>query len=96
MKAMVFAAGLGSRLGTLTADRPKALVEVEGRPLIAHVFERLRASGVTAVIVNVHHFADQVETWLEANDCGLEVAVSREPELLDTGHNSQCVALPDD
>ena len=85
MKAMVFAAGLGSRLGTLTADWPKALVEVEGRPLIAHVFERLRASGVTAVIVNVHHFADQVEAWLKANDCGIEVAVSREDELLETG-----------
>lgn len=82
---MVFAAGLGSRLGAFTADRPKALVEVEGRPLIDHVFERLRHSGVTAVIVNVHHFADQVEAWLEANECGLEVAISREPDLLDTG-----------
>jgi NDP-sugar pyrophosphorylase family protein len=85
MKAMVFAAGLGSRLGSFTADRPKALVEIDGRPLIAHVFERLRHSGVTAVIVNLHHYADQVEAWLDANDCGLDVAVSFEPELLDTG-----------
>lgn len=82
---MIFAAGLGTRLGALTEACPKALIEVDGRPLLAHVLDRLRASEVISVIVNVHHFADQVETWLRANDCGLEVAISREPELLDTG-----------
>jgi len=85
VKAMVFAAGLGSRLGDATTNCPKALVEVGGRPLLEHVLGRLQAAGVTEVIVNVHHFADQVETWLQANDCGLKVAVSREKDLLDTG-----------
>jgi NDP-sugar pyrophosphorylase family protein len=82
---MVFAAGRGNRLGVLTSCRPKALVEVDGRPLIGHVLGRLREAGFSSVIVNVHHFADKVETWLKANDCGIEVAVSREDELLDTG-----------
>jgi len=85
MKAMIFAAGLGTRLGRLTEDCPKALVEVGGRPLLAHVLERLGAAGVSDVIVNVHHFADRVEEWLGAHDCGPEVVVSREDELLDTG-----------
>jgi len=85
VKAMVFAAGLGSRLGELTSDRPKALVEIEGRPLIGLVLGRGREAGVSSVVVNTHHFADQVEAWLKGNDCGVRVAVSREDELLDTG-----------
>lgn len=82
---MVFAAGLGTRLGSLTADRPKALVEIDGQPLLGLVLGRLSAAGFREVIVNVHHFADQVEDWLRQNDCGVEVAISRETELLDTG-----------
>ena len=82
---MVFAAGLGTRLGSLTSDRPKALVEVDGRPLMAHVLGRLKRAGVAEVIVNLHHFADQVEAWLMMNDCGPAVTVSREDVLLDTG-----------
>lgn len=85
MKAMVFAAGLGSRLGSLTADCPKALVEIDGRPLIDLVLTRLKTAGFNQVIVNVHHHADQVEAWLKENVRDLEVAISREDELLDTG-----------
>ena len=60
MKAMVLAAGLGTRLRPLTDDRPKALVEIDGRTLLEIALERLRAFGVTDVIINVHHFADMI------------------------------------
>jgi len=89
---MVFAAGLGTRLGVLTADCPKALVEIDGQPLLGLVLRRLGATGFSQVIVNVHHHADQVETWLAQNDCGVEVAISRESELLDTGGGLKKVA----
>ena len=86
MKAMVLAAGLGTRLRPLTNDRPKALVTVGGRTLLQITLERLRTAGVGEVIVNVHHFADMVIDYLKANDdFGLRIAVSREEELLDTG-----------
>ena len=65
MKAMVLAAGLGTRLRPLTNDRPKALVEVAGRTLLEIVLTRLKAFGVREVIVNVHHFADMVVEYLE-------------------------------
>lgn len=68
MKAMVLAAGLGTRLRPLTNDRPKALVEVAGRTLLEITLTRLRAFGVRDVIVNVHHFADRMLEFLEAND----------------------------
>jgi MurNAc alpha-1-phosphate uridylyltransferase len=82
---MIFAAGLGTRLGALTEACPKALVEVDGRPLLMHVLERLAQAGFTDVIVNIHHFADRIKAWLAAHDCGMEVVVSREDVLLDTG-----------
>lgn len=86
MKAMVFAAGLGTRLRPLTDTRPKALVEISGVPLLEIVLKRLRATGVSEVVINLHHFGDQIERFLRANDhFGLTVHVSREPELLDTG-----------
>jgi len=86
MKAMVLAAGLGTRLRPLTNDRPKALVEVAGRTLLDITLCRLRRFGITEVIVNVHHFADQVVDYLKANrDFGMRIEVSREDELLDTG-----------
>ncbi len=86
MKAMVFAAGLGTRLRPLTDDRPKALVEIAGRTMLEITLSRLRAVGVREVIVNVHHFADMVVGYLKANnDFGMRVAVSREEILLDTG-----------
>jgi mannose-1-phosphate guanylyltransferase len=86
MKAMVFAAGLGTRLRPLTDDRPKALVEVAGRTMLEITLSRLRAFGIRDVIVNVHHFADMVVAYLKANDnFGMHLEVSREDVLLDTG-----------
>ena len=86
MKAMVLAAGLGTRLRPLTDDRPKALVEVAGRTLLEITLSRLRSFGIGDVIVNVHHFADLVLEYLKAHDnFGMRIAVSREDVLLDTG-----------
>src|SRR5439155_21945706 len=68
MKAMILAAGLGTRLRPLTDDRPKALVELSGRTLLEIALSRLRALGVTEVIVNVHHFADMVIEYLKSNN----------------------------
>jgi NDP-sugar pyrophosphorylase family protein len=86
MKAMVLAAGLGTRLRPLTDDRPKALVEVAGRTMLEITLSRLRASGVHDVIVNVHHLADKIAEFLAANDnFGMHIDISREPTLLDTG-----------
>jgi NDP-sugar pyrophosphorylase family protein len=87
MKAMVLAAGLGTRLRPLTNDRPKALVEVAGRTLLEITLTRLRDFGIRAVIINVHHFGDMIEDYLRANNnFGLQIGISREDELLlDTG-----------
>lgn len=86
MKAMVLAAGLGTRLRPLTDDRPKALVEVAGRTLLEITLARLRSFGVTDVIVNAHHFADVIVDYLRAHDnFGMRIEVSREDILLDTG-----------
>src|ERR1700685_3404793 len=86
MRAMVFAAGLGTRLQPLTNDRPKALVTIAGRTLLDITLSRLRTFGVSEVIVNVHHFADQVVAYLAANqNFGMRIEVSREENLLDTG-----------
>jgi NDP-sugar pyrophosphorylase family protein len=86
MKAMVLAAGLGTRLRPLTDDRPKALVEVAGRTLLEITLSRLRTFGVREVIINVHHFADRVVEYLKGNDnFGMRIEVSREDVLLDTG-----------
>lgn len=86
MKAMVLAAGLGTRLRPLTSDRPKALVTVAGRTLLEITLARLKAFGVREVIVNVHHFAGQVVEYLAAHqNFGMRIEVSREEALLDTG-----------
>ena len=86
MKAMILAAGLGTRLRPLTNDRPKALVQVGGRTLLEITLSRLREFGVRQVIVNVHHFAGMVVDYLQANNnFGMYVEVSREEVLLDTG-----------
>lgn len=86
MKAMVLAAGLGTRLRPLTDTRPKALVELNGRTLIEITLSRLRGFGVREVIVNVHHLADMVVEYLQANkNFGMRIEVSREDVLLDTG-----------
>lgn len=86
MKAMILAAGLGTRLRPLTNDRPKALVEIAGRTLLEITLGRLRGFGIGEVIINVHHFAPMVEQYLKAHgDFGMRIEISREPELLDTG-----------
>ena len=86
MRAMVLAAGLGTRLRPLTNDRPKALVEVAGRTLLEITLARLRGFGVEDVIVNTHHFAEMVESYLAAHGgFGMRIAISREDVLLDTG-----------
>ena len=86
MKAMILAAGLGTRLGPLTENRPKALVHIAGRTLLEITLSRLQAVGVREVIINVHHFADMVVRYLETNDnFGMRIDVSREETLLDTG-----------
>jgi NDP-sugar pyrophosphorylase family protein len=86
MKAMILAAGLGTRLRPLTDARPKALVELAGRTLLEITLTRLRTFGITEVIVNVHHFADMFIAYLKSNNnFGLRIEVSREEILLDTG-----------
>ncbi len=86
MKAMILAAGLGTRLRPLTDKRPKALVEIAGRAMVEITLSRLRAFGIREVIINVHHFADMVVEYLKRNDgFGMRIEVSREEILLDTG-----------
>ena len=85
-RAMVLAAGLGTRLRPLTNDRPKALVEVAGHTLLEITLRRLGACGIRDVIVNLHHFADLVVDYLKKNDnFGMRIEISREEVLLDTG-----------
>lgn len=87
--AMVLAAGLGTRMRPLTNERPKALVPVAGKPLIDHVLDRLVAAGVETAVVNVHHFADQMEAHL-ARRTDLKVLISDErAALLDSGGGIQ-------
>src|SRR6266436_7146244 len=86
MKAMILAAGLGTRLRPLTDTRPKALVEIAGRTLLEITLSRLRAFGISEVIINVHHFADQVIDYLKSHkNFGIRIEISREEVLLDTG-----------
>lgn len=87
MKALVFAAGLGTRLRPLTNDRPKALVEVNGVTLLEVAIRRLVAAGCQEIIVNVHHFAEQVIDYLvKTKQFGIEITISDERKLLlDTG-----------
>lgn len=86
MKAMVFAAGLGTRLRPLTDNRPKALVELDGRTLLEIALARLSTFGIQEVVVNVHHFAGQLLEYLKAkNNFGMRIHISHEETLLDTG-----------
>src|SRR5215469_33 len=86
MKAMILAAGLGTRLRPLTNDRPKALVEIGGRTLLEITLQRLRHFGVREVIINAHHFAVMMIEYLdEHDDFGMNIEISREDVLLDTG-----------
>ena len=86
-QAMIFAAGLGTRLKPLTDTMPKALVPVGGQPLLWHVIMRLKEAGFERIVVNVHHFAQQIIDYLEDNDhFGMDIRISDEREhLLETG-----------
>lgn len=86
MQAMIFAAGLGTRLAPLTDNKPKALVEFQGKPMIENVIEKLVKAGFNRIIVNVHHFADMVCDFLKSKNFGAEILISDERDfLLDTG-----------
>lgn len=87
MKAMIFAAGLGTRLRPLTGSMPKALVPVGGVPMLQRVIMNLKGAGCTHIIVNVHHFPDMIIDFLAAHEnFGIEIAISDERgKLLDTG-----------
>ena len=84
---MIFAAGLGTRLKPLTDTMPKALVRVGGQPLLWHVIQKLKAAGYERIVVNVHHFAQQIVDYLAANgNFGLDIRISDETGgLLETG-----------
>lgn len=86
MKAMILAAGLGTRLRPLTNDRPKALVEVAGKPLLEHAITKLTQQGTRDIIINTHHFAEKIAEFLESKkNFGVHIELSHEPTLLDTG-----------
>ena len=86
MDAMIFAAGLGTRLGPLGQSTPKALIEIAGRTLLERTAARLVEAGATRIVVNVHHHAERIERFLAEHDLGVEVVVSREPDHpLETG-----------
>lgn len=87
MKAMIFAAGLGTRLKPLTDNMPKALVPLAGKTLLQWQIEKLKAAGITDIVVNVHHFPDMIIHYLRDNDnFGCRIAVSDERDmLLETG-----------
>ena len=102
MRAFILAAGLGTRLKPLTDTKPKALVKVNGTPLLEHQILRLKNAGITDIVVNVHHFADMIEEFLNRNDnFGCRIRISDERDLLrETGgairHASPLLAGSDD
>jgi len=86
MKAMVLAAGQGTRLHPLTEHTPKALVPVAGRPMIEYSLLLLKRYGIRDIIINLHHLGEQIESYLgDGKQWGLQITYSKEPELLDTG-----------
>lgn len=93
MKAMIFAAGMGSRLKEFTRDTPKCLMSLGKETILEHVVAQLKAAGVSSIVINVHHLADQVVTFVKSKDnFGLAVNFSMEPVLLDTGGGLKKVA----
>ena len=87
MRAMILAAGLGTRLKPLTDSTPKALIKIKDRTLLELQIKKLKAEGFDKIIINVHHFADTVKRYLEQNnffDCSIEISDESE-RLLDTG-----------
>jgi len=87
MKAMILAAGLGTRLKPLTDERPKALVEVAGKPMLQWALEKMSAAGIHEIVINIHHYPDQILDFLaKNNNFGLHIDISDERDsLLDSG-----------
>lgn len=86
MKAMILAAGLGTRLKPWTLEHPKALVPVDGVSMLERVINKLKGEGFNDITVNVHHFSDQIIDFLRDNDFGITINISDETgRLLDTG-----------
>jgi len=87
MKAFILAAGVGSRLKPLTNDKPKALVEVNGKPMLQGLIERLKAQGFNQLLINVYHYGDKIIDFLKQHDnFGIDIKISNEHnQLLDTG-----------
>ena len=84
--AMILAAGLGTRLKALTQDKPKALVELNGKPLLQHCIENLIANGFNHIVINVHHFGEQIIDFVESHHFDADIQISDERDLLmDTG-----------
>lgn len=86
MKAMILAAGLGTRLKPLTNQKPKALIEIEGKPLLELLIKRLKKNSFNEIIINTHHFSEQIESFLKKkNNFDIHIKISHETALLDTG-----------
>ena len=84
--AMILAAGLGTRLKSLTHDKPKALVELNGKPLLQHCIENLTDNGFHLIVINVHHFGEQIIDFVEHHSFDADIQISDErKQLLDTG-----------
>ena len=95
MKAMIFAAGLGTRLKPLTDHTPKALLPINGKPMLEHVILKLKDAGFNQIAINIHHLGHQIIDFLQANNnFGIEIYVSDERDyLLDTGGVSNMLKL---
>jgi mannose-1-phosphate guanylyltransferase len=85
MKALILAAGFGTRLAPHTRTIPKALFPVAGIPVLERMITHLKRAGCTGIAVNAHHLADRIQSYLAKNDFGVPVTLSREPEILGTG-----------
>lgn len=84
-KAMILAAGFGTRLLPHTENKPKALVEYQGKPLLKILIEKLILTGVEEIVINIHHFAEQIESFIDANHFDVRIDLIHEKELLGTG-----------
>lgn len=86
MKAMILAAGMGTRLRPITDTVPKALVKVGGKPMLQIILERLKAAGISEITINVHHLGEKIERFLRKNgNFGIKINISREKKILGTG-----------
>ena len=82
MKAMILAAGLGTRLKPLTNHKPKALIEINGKPLLEWLIIRLKNNAINEIIINTHHFAEQIESFLKKkNNFDIDIKISHETSL---------------